>query len=570
MNPDATSAAAVRDSAPYGKACAGCSKAKCRCIPRGPGLKCERCDRLRKECQPSTVVRKRPSAAKRSAPRAPSAAQLGEKLDDLVTLLRERSQVDVVHRDASGTRQHGPPEGALPFSADGASNGQPRGRRGHWAETTRDLREPPATSPTTNYLTPHTTTSPFPQEPSPSQSEQYLRTFRENYLPMFPFVCIHPDTTAAQLQKEWPVLWLNIRALCCKSFQEQLVLERQVCETMAQKILVDMDRNMDMLLGLIAFLVCAFSGLAMALLNDLQLDRQTHDFHGLENIGNYGFPVKPPLSALNCTNEERRALLGCYVVTNSFSCFIKKPTAMKWTPYMEDCVQHLSQQPENEGDEVLVTIVRVSKILDDLIAASPWRLPTSEHIISYLLSTEVMIYELALYPVERGTVAPGFIDMSRTDCFYACLRAASQFLDNWFTFTPEEILGLPIPIHMQFNRCTQTLCRLSVLDDPAWDRAAVSGAVDLLATLEKCADLYSAVPSAIGLETDGGDTSNRYAAVLRRTVPIWRKAFEEAGVTSGTVGVGAGGEADGMSDVAAMDFSFEVWLNDSFSMFNTY
>lgn len=190
-NPDANSAA--RDSAPYGKACAGCSRAKCRCIPRGPGLSCERCNRLQKDCAPSAVVRKR--SARRPAPRpprAPSAAQLSEKLDDLVTLLRAQAAVGTSDAGGSGgSEQGGASETGLRLLAGGAPDEQRQHRRDQTAASRPDSQEPPSTY----YLTPETSTSPLPEEPSASQADRYLHIFRESHLRMFPFIYISPETT---------------------------------------------------------------------------------------------------------------------------------------------------------------------------------------------------------------------------------------------------------------------------------------------------------------------------------------------------------------------------------------
>ena len=188
--------------------------------------------------------------------------------------------------------------------------------------------------------------------------------------------------------------------------------------------------------------------------------------------------------------------------------------------------------------------------------------------MAYLLSTEAMINELPLYPVDRPAVAPGCVDFGKTECFYACLSALTQFHDNWFTFTPQEILGVPMPLHMLAHRATHILYRLALLDDPAWDRAAVTHVIDPLAALERCADLCTAVPAAIGLETDGSDIYNRIAAVQRETIPIWRKALEEAGVSSGHLG-NAGG-AIGVEDLPTTDLAFDGWFNESFPPFNPF
>ena len=104
-----------RISAPYGHACTNCAKAKCKCVfsrgGPGPGGSsvCDRCHRLSRECVPSQTVRKRGSARARSILRGSAAAlgardgdsdvvrtaQLEEKLDDLVSLLRSQASASV-------------------------------------------------------------------------------------------------------------------------------------------------------------------------------------------------------------------------------------------------------------------------------------------------------------------------------------------------------------------------------------------------------------------------------------------------------------------------------------------
>lgn len=282
---------------------------------------------------------------------------------------------------------------------------------------------------------------------------------------------------------------------------------------------------------------------------------------------------------------------------------------------MEDCVRHLSRHPETPGDEVLVATARTFRIIEDLAAALPSRVADSEArqlpvpppmllikalrvdledvrkttnqktlensmlaqfipsplsyttdtlpevVVAHLLSTEAMINELPLHPAEPPTTTR-HLDFGRTECFHACLTALTHFLTTWLSFTPAELPGLPMSLHMLANRCTQMLYRLALADDPAWDRAAVTGSVDVLATVERYADLYGAVPGTIGLETDGGDMYSRCAGVLRATVPIWRKALEEAGVGGGM------GADEGLLDLPAMDMAFDGWFNDSFPPFN--
>ncbi len=85
---------------------------------------------------------------------------------------------------------------------------------------------------------------------------------------------------------------------------------------------------------------------------------------------------------------------------------------------------------------------------------------------------------------------------------------------------------------LHYSRSTQILYRLSLTDDPAWDRAAVRQSVDLLATLEEAAARFAGVVRAASLSSDGPDGGDMYtkgAAALRATIPIWRSSLEHVG-----------------------------------------
>ncbi|KAL3956689.1 hypothetical protein ACCO45_009535 [Purpureocillium lilacinum] len=66
----------------------------------------------------------------------------------------------------------------------------------------------------------------------------------------------------ADVQRDWPFLWLNVRASCCKSYVEQRALELKVREAISQKMLVDLERSLDLLLGLITYLSWAVEKLS--------------------------------------------------------------------------------------------------------------------------------------------------------------------------------------------------------------------------------------------------------------------------------------------------------------------
>lgn len=184
----------VRESASYGRACAGCHKAKCKCILRGPGLSCERCHRLQQACEPSTVVRKR--LARKTAYRT---AHLEERLDDLVGLLESQAS------DESAGTPREKSLGREPSTTVASVNSVPLTRSEFVTRPAEHRTD--QNGPRNKPLAPRISQYSFPAqhapvntdplsgiEPSESQAEQYLATFQQ-HLNNFPFYCIASTTT---------------------------------------------------------------------------------------------------------------------------------------------------------------------------------------------------------------------------------------------------------------------------------------------------------------------------------------------------------------------------------------
>ena len=67
--------------------------------------------------------------------------------------------------------------------------------------------------------------------------------------------------------------------------------------------------------------------------------------------------------------------------------------------------------------------------------------------MNYIYATEVQIYDLPLQNPATPSM-PGFVDVSRTECFDACIRAIKLALDCHLSFEPSEYVGLPMSVSM--------------------------------------------------------------------------------------------------------------------------
>ncbi|KAI0159927.1 hypothetical protein GGR52DRAFT_167962 [Hypoxylon sp. FL1284] len=577
----ASAAAAARKSVPYGQACTNCSKAKCKCIVSsssrgGAGSACERCQRLGKECVPSVSVRKRAAATRK--PAVERTAHLEEKLDDLVSILRAQAAsnptIANIFRDATTTTTSEDAPGSS--SSPGVED-----LDGHRHKSGRAL--PPFLPPgsggggggggkNNNYAPASYPTPPSVASSShdlgfslpPAEAEDALREFREDFLSFFPFMYIPPETTAAQIQQEKPFLWLNIMVVCCKSATRKAALAQRVREIFAQKMLLDMDRNMDLLLGILAYLgwgmhhfngkpyIVSYMNLAMTIITDLRLDKPPQD-HLYREIHCFKPSYQYPNVRLSTdrTHEERRAVLACSVLCSGISAFIRTQP-MRWTSHMEDSLQKLAANPECLNDSILVFMTRVFRIHED-VAQITWRsvepfgnaltktptppvvyagslragleaakkelpreLVDNKVVLSYMYITELCIADMSLWNVNPWlTTHPmkplhasasgssgggGVADLGKLDAYYSSLQASKAVLDNFLGFTPSEYLRVPFSMTLHFGRASQTVYRLLLVDDPDWDRAVVRRSIDLMAVMERVAARYEGVHRACGFE----------------------------------------------------------------------
>lgn len=177
-----------------------------------------RCHRLNKQCVPA------PHTRKRGGKRRTRTAELEEKIEDLVTLLKSRTG------DSSTSPQ------TFPAVAEPACFSGP------------------------GHPTPAPSAAPTPEGPcppvylSPEEEVVCLELFRTEYLAYFPFVHVQDGTTPGSLKASRPVLWLVVVGLTCKSTAGRVAAMGRVEEVLARRVVVGHERGVDVLLGIVAVL----------------------------------------------------------------------------------------------------------------------------------------------------------------------------------------------------------------------------------------------------------------------------------------------------------------------------
>ncbi|KAL4974564.1 hypothetical protein BDW66DRAFT_167646 [Aspergillus desertorum] len=528
--------------APYGRACSNCSTAKCKCIFPKAGGRCQRCQRLNKECRQPPPHKRRSTRKVANS----TAARLEEKLEDLVALLRASVQPPAVS-PISNTL-------STPDSFDAA-----------FSNSTQNTALPPipiSLTPDTN-ASDSTSRSPVAfstaAEPTTPQAEECLITFRTHLLPYFPCVYMAPDMTAQQLRERRPFTWLCIMSVTCKSAAKRWALNDKIKATVAQQMVHNSaSTDIDILLGLLIYL--GWSNQQVH--NKANLHVFTQLVHAaVYELGIHNPSAKPKMLALcvyteeeenapipGQSMEERRAVLASFLITSIIATFVQKTDSLRWTPFMADCLRQVEEQQECINDEILVQQVRLQQITDKLNMATGFT-PTSDSIqvppAFYLRSMQIQLQSIqpriAPHPQARkilllhhhyatltlheaaltsSPVISTTLDFRQLEHHYACLEAAKSWFDLFLSISPVEYIGFPFPIFAQMVHNLVVLYQLSTLEDPSWDVATVRKTTDVLAILNTVIRNMSEVAAAAGLEGEPDTDVFSVVAKMYKSVQV--------------------------------------------------
>ena len=281
------------------RACANCARAKAKCTPTHLGGKCHRCERLNKQCQPAVSVRKQRTARKASTH---ATTRLEEKLDGLVSLLTSGAQPNsqitaqpdahptvhpttggaaAEHQQSPGSTALGGHSGSVPgylhptaneidpnhhvfLESPDISLSDPRTGRLSDKESNKDVlvhpptnffksgRNAPPSSVSTAYHTPDGSNI-NDLYPSADEAEKLLNVFQTQMLGHFPFMKMPAYSSSHHFRAEHPFLWLCIMAVTSKSTEQQLAFGKEVRLSLSRKMLVESERSLDLLFGILVF-----------------------------------------------------------------------------------------------------------------------------------------------------------------------------------------------------------------------------------------------------------------------------------------------------------------------------
>ncbi|KAM7186796.1 hypothetical protein V8F20_011229 [Naviculisporaceae sp. PSN 640] len=511
--------------APYGRACTNCVRAKCRCILRIDGADCERCHRLSKECIPSVTVRKR--NGRRS--HVSRAAALEDKLEDIVTLLRNQN--------------------TTMSSAGSGAPARDTTRRRSSQEMSIELR--PSTPSSSGH--PVATQVDAPSPSSVTALPPARTKCKSDLYASLPTLYAHaPTMTVHHLQHHYPFLWFNVMTATCLNVVQQRGMATAATKFLAQKVVVESEKSLDPLLGVLTSITWAYNSdpekkrlpvmymLAKSLAYDLRLNRATFEqvepCYAISNMTVRGSSQQ--VCARSSEVKEADLDSRCSMPSN-----LKRREALHWNAYMDESLKPLCTRPEWDGDIILASQVKVQLLVQELARALeqsgnrpstgllgslrkrlhgiradlPRHLQGHEAIICYIHHTDLVIQETALTHLKPPP--PSTPDYERYEILQSCLASVTAWFETYCRMPPESYLAVPVTFWSQLSLCSNTLYRLTLLDDPAWDRQAVRERLDFLTLCDRLVDRYEKATERRRVKLDVSveeDQFTRAARVLRQ------------------------------------------------------
>ncbi|KAL0930659.1 zn 2cys6 transcription factor [Colletotrichum truncatum] len=397
--------------------------------------------------------------------------------------------------------------------------------------------------------------------PSEDEAQALFESFRDQNLKYFPFLHFKKTVTSKELREERPFLWLCIITVTTRLPKQQIAWGQRVRQAVAQKLINENEKNIEYFLGLLIILSWpshylgdrSFTSLmcqiAKALYFDLGLYTEplasSSPLFRWKTAQENGGKVKTlfqdpfPKSQLPRTMEQRRAIVACYVITSIISDVIEKNDALRWSPHMNECLTILDEQSEVPSDRILAALTRIqllseearshtlqlnvsfdefnnlrtpastyARLLQDrlqcIIRNLPPELQSADIIISQIHYTELVIQEIALPTRNKVDSSASLPDIARLNSLYMCLHYIKAWFGHFYTIPPAAYYAISYPFFARLRLCFTSLYRLSILEDPVWDRMSARNTIDLITTLDEVGDRFMRAGNGAGSKSEVG------------------------------------------------------------------
>ncbi|KAK5109151.1 hypothetical protein LTR62_007513 [Meristemomyces frigidus] len=222
---------------------------------------------------------------------------------------------------------------------------------------------------------------------SPTVASDVFGLYVNKLAPHLPAVVFPPKTTAEQLFKDKPILYVSI--LSAASFgtlhpDTTRALAREAVGAVADCVVRNGAKSLELIQAMQVmalwykppekaeqtnFYQIIHMAAVMAL--DIGLGKRFNPAKSRRGFGgpNANFAPGPhkTLPQDSDTLEARRAWLGCYYLCASASMVLRRPNLVRWTNYMKECIEVLESHPDAyPSDKLFCQQVKIQHICEDI------------------------------------------------------------------------------------------------------------------------------------------------------------------------------------------------------------
>ncbi|KAI9744177.1 MAG: hypothetical protein M1818_002329 [Claussenomyces sp. TS43310] len=302
----------------------------------------------------------------------------------------------------------------------------------------------------------------------------------------FPFVLLDPQEPLHVLRQNRPFLLLAVLALTSNvNIRLQETIERELRETLSREVIMNGQKSLDLLQGILVYVACRDDGDRPWLLQTRTTNAGIFGCYELRDVDSETAGGEESLSGVLLSIFEVPypfQLLPKTRLTSAFSLSIvfRKPVRMKYSNYMDDCCQLLAEANIAATDHLLSCFTHLQELAGDisdnfdhdgylqLAPLSAMRIDllvksfrkrlnqlgvnyindinSSNVLLMFYNYLNIYLHEIALHApnplnYETSTVSScdsWYLSAARSDALLCSLEATKSFLDRYLRLSPEE------------------------------------------------------------------------------------------------------------------------------------
>ncbi|PKK46337.1 hypothetical protein CI102_10716 [Trichoderma harzianum] len=385
------------------KACTTCAKAKARCIP-GPerSSKCERCQRLNKEC-----VSQRPAPPRaKKAPKRSRVAELEKRLDELSSQFVD----GVVAVNPSRPKQ---PSSSL---STGPESRRQKTKCDSIVTFEYLFPSPRSESAEASGWSSEAGSNDYVKVdrlwPDAAEAEALLLQFHDTHAPLAPFVVVPKHLTAAELRRQRPFLWSVVMMVSCfVDGPRQHRLGKEVMTELGRLMVMEGSKRLETLQGLLLIIGWHNFALRSAQLTNLLFLARSMSVNTANTgclCGATGPTSKDEIRWGEL--EYARAYVGTYYVNAIVFNTNKKADAFINTSQLDNFCNMLTSPGEYPSDIYLAKLVKIQMLSQSISMAmtfdptqpQPMQLPLTMVIQTFQEQIDAYRASLPAHLVDNG------------------------------------------------------------------------------------------------------------------------------------------------------------------------